>query len=169
MKCPHAETTTLLWIYGEGPEGHEAHVANCPDCQAVLKAHETVLFHVAEMEQPLALPVTAPPQEIPEPANRNWMGLMFGVGGLGLAVAAVFVAWIGLPSLDLPKNEIVIESVAIENTTPVDEEVEPVEEVAQIAQAKVYWDFDGFGDDWDDPFDALEEDFEILEEGLSTL
>ena len=180
MKCPHAETTTLLWIYGEGPEGHEAHVANCADCQAVLAMHEDVQFHVAAIEDRVQMPVNTAPPEIPEPANRGWMGTVFGVGGLALAAAAVLFAWIGFPGVEVPSIETVPEAVveraqtqddgpkANEVQTPEDSKSEP-QKLAQVAAAKVYWDFDGIGDDWEDPFDALEADFEVLEEGMSTL
>ena len=42
MSCPHRETTTVAWIYGEGPEEHLHHVVGCADCQVVLQEHERV-------------------------------------------------------------------------------------------------------------------------------
>ena len=47
MSCPHAETTTLAWLYGEGDDAHALHVAGCPACQAVAELHEGVQAQVA--------------------------------------------------------------------------------------------------------------------------
>ena len=175
MKCPHAETTTLLWIYGEGPEGHEAHVANCAICQEVLKTHETVQFHLSEMEPSVGEHPIVQVPVVPEPANQGWAGIAVGVSGLALAVAAVFVAWIGFSGIKVPVGE-AEQSMIVQVTDeePMDEDISVTnqtseKEVVQVANAKAYWDFDGFGDDWDEVFDALEEDLEILEEELSTL
>ncbi|TNE86181.1 MAG: hypothetical protein EP330_23130 [Deltaproteobacteria bacterium] len=81
MSCEHAETTTLLWLYGEGPEDHAAHVAECAECTEVSALHADVVAVLPEVE---AVPV--------RPANGSawYLG-----GGLALAAAAVLVALVG--------------------------------------------------------------------------
>ncbi len=49
--CPHAQTTTLQWIWGEGPEDHLRHLASCAECQQVLEDHERVLAAVAGVSE----------------------------------------------------------------------------------------------------------------------
>jgi len=157
MTCPHAESTTLLWAYGEGPESHTEHVASCGACQAILETHETVQFHLSVAQGGALSSTIVDEPEIPAPANSSWMAVLFGVGGIGLAVAAVLLAWVGVPFLE-PFNESLVE-VATKSGSP---------ETAHL-QAKVYWDFDGFDDSWDDSFDVIEEEIALLEEELSTL
>ncbi len=53
MTCPHAQTTTLRWLYGEvGDAEHAEHVAGCPDCQAVADAHLSVLAVLPDRPAP---------------------------------------------------------------------------------------------------------------------
>jgi len=88
MTCEHAETTTIAWLYGEGPEDHLHHVATCEACQRVLRTHSEVMQAVGPVLDQLATPastmpsaVQAPPP-VQAPANRPW----------GLVIAAVVAA-----------------------------------------------------------------------------
>ena len=85
--CPHAQTTTVAWLYGEAPEEHALHVADCPVCTKTLESHELVLGALA----PLAVqhPVSAPVSRRMTPwwvalaaAGVGWM--MWGAGSEGL-------------------------------------------------------------------------------------
>lgn len=90
MSCPHAETTTLLWLYGEGDDDHALHVAGCADCQAVAELHTDVISAVAP-----ALPVLAPPV-----AERPDRRVVWGAATLfALAAAALLMV---RPALDVP-------------------------------------------------------------------
>ena len=95
--CAHAETTTLLWLYGEGPEEHVHHMADCAVCQEVAETHAAVASAVGPVREALqADPAADPPPSAlgevdatPEPANRRLdPSLLVGVA-VGLAVAAV--------------------------------------------------------------------------------
>jgi hypothetical protein len=153
MSCPHAETTTLLWIYGEGDESHALHVSMCAECQGVLETHERVQGALRETTNtPTSLPIMDVPK-VPASANNMKFGTWLGVSGLVVAAAAVLLAWLGTPNIG--------------GLEQVDDVMEPGTEVA-MAQTKVYWDFDGF-DEWEDPFEGLEEELASLEEDLSTL
>lgn len=39
MTCEHAETTVLLYLFGEAPGGFEEHLAACDECQESLSQH----------------------------------------------------------------------------------------------------------------------------------
>lgn len=93
MTCPHAQTTTLRWLYGElDDDAHAAHVATCADCQAVCDAHLDVLG---------ALPDAAGIQAAPSRRRTvPWPVL----GPLLAAAAATFVVLLpaGTPDVALP-------------------------------------------------------------------
>lgn len=80
MSCEHAETTTLLWLYGEGDEAHATHVVACPECRAVVADHETVWSALDRARVPVP--------EVPEPANRPWVRWAL-VGAMVAAAVAV--------------------------------------------------------------------------------
>lgn len=42
MQCEHAQSTTLLWLYGEADDAHALHVAGCDACAAVAAEHASV-------------------------------------------------------------------------------------------------------------------------------
>ena len=76
--CPHAQTTTVAWLYGEAPDEHAAHVAGCPACAETLESHELVLGALA----PLAVQPS-----VPVPMSRRvapWL----------VALAAAGVGWL---------------------------------------------------------------------------
>ena len=54
MSCPHAETTTLRWLYDASEPEHGAHVAACADCSAVVAIHEEVAWAVSPVAPVLA-------------------------------------------------------------------------------------------------------------------
>ena len=154
MSCPHAQTTTILWIYGEADEAHATHVAGCAICQRVLQEHEQVHLALSldgsEVEHS---PVSQPP-EIPEPVNTSRFGAFLGLAGVCAAAAAVLLTWY------TPDT---IESIA-PNISP---DIQIADTIAMTQDEP--WDFDGFGDELDDPFGGLEDDLAWLEEDLSTL
>lgn len=98
MSCPHAETTTVLWCYGEADEAHAAHVGACADCQAVVADHETVQAVVLPIAPALA---TAPPR-------RRLPAVVFA----GLALAAAVLIGIGLGGPDRPPQAEPVAAVA---------------------------------------------------------
>jgi hypothetical protein len=85
MSCPQANTHTLLWLYGEGEPSHDAHIASCDHCQAVVATHEAVQFCVSESQ---GVTVT---QE--RPANTS---LKRWVLGAGFLLAAGALAWVAV-------------------------------------------------------------------------
>jgi hypothetical protein len=54
MTCPHRETTTVQWLYGEAPDEHVHHVAGCVECQEVADRFERVEAAVAGVRPALA-------------------------------------------------------------------------------------------------------------------
>ena len=79
MSCPHAQTTTLSWLYGDGPEEHLHHVAACAHCQTVAAEHADALGQLVE-------PAAAP-------RRRGWAApLLLGGSLLAAAAALLFVA-----------------------------------------------------------------------------
>jgi hypothetical protein len=88
MSCEHANSTTLLWLYGEGDEEHLHHVAACPECQAVVAEHEAVGGVVGPIAAELGVADAAPSD--PVPANRvpwRWMAAAAAVA------ASILVLW----------------------------------------------------------------------------
>jgi len=57
--CEHAESTVLLYLFGEAPPGYAAHLDACLDCQAALTEHaDTIAWVSPALSQPA--PITAP-------------------------------------------------------------------------------------------------------------
>ena len=154
MSCPHEQTTTLLWIYGEADDAHASHVAQCAICQQVLREHEHVHLALAEQERVEHTTRISEAPEIPAPANTGRLGFVLGVVGVCAAAAAVLLTWVNPVPFD-----------ATEWNVP-----NQVSSGGNIAMTQdEYWDFDGFGDELEDPFGGLEDDLAWLEEDLSTL
>ena len=79
MSCPHTETTTVRWAYGDGPEEHVHHIVECAACQAVVARLEAVEAATAHVRPAL-----------PRPRLR----LRFaGVAGMLLAATALLSVW----------------------------------------------------------------------------
>lgn len=143
MSCSHAETTTLLWAYGEGPEDHAEHVATCAACQDVVAMHEFVGAEVAPI-----LPILRrlDDEVQPEPVVRHprwgrWV-LAVGVLAAGLALMVGFGTRESGPSTP---------TMAVEPDAPVD-----------VVLSPVYGSLDRELDELDDLVDTLASDASIL-------
>ncbi|MBT3218292.1 MAG: hypothetical protein HN348_04320 [Proteobacteria bacterium] len=75
MSCQHAKTTTLLWLYGEGPEDHVSHIAQCDECQAVTEEHSELMATIG--------PVIPALRRAEPMRRRRWW-----IGGTVVALAA---------------------------------------------------------------------------------
>lgn len=86
--CPHADSTTIAWIYGEGPEDHALHVSGCAACSAVLEEHERVVTAVAGTE-----PMSTAQADLASatPANNTVWYLAAGVAAA--MVVGLFLMW----------------------------------------------------------------------------
>lgn len=93
MSCEHAETTTLLWLYGElDPElqdEHLRHIGSCEACTAVVAEHEQVVAAVAPIA-PALRQVGATPTPI-RPANRPMLAAVFVLAAAAAAAALVIL------------------------------------------------------------------------------
>jgi len=101
MGCEHASTTVLLHLFGESPEGYEAHLAQCEECQEALAEHAVTVgvvegvFRRDEVSPRLDDEVRAaapaaeqPPRPVITPLERRkW------VRWVAAAAAAVALAW----------------------------------------------------------------------------
>ncbi len=89
MSCPHATTTTLLWLYGESEESHAEHVAGCAVCQAVAAEHADVMSAMAGLSH-LDLSDEVAARTGPRPVNRTrsarWV--------VGVTLAAAVGLWL---------------------------------------------------------------------------
>ena len=102
MSCVHAESTTILWAYGEADETHLSHVQECAECQAVVAIHAEVGTALGPAMASVAL---APRPRI----RRGWLG---GAVALGLAAAAGWV-WMARAPLPPPMGEPDIAAIAV--------------------------------------------------------
>lgn len=91
--CPHVETTTLQWLWGEGPEDHVHHVARCGECQRVIEEHEGVLGAVSVAATPTRA-VSEELEQARQPGGRR-RGLMLASA---LALAAALVLFVRPPA-----------------------------------------------------------------------
>lgn len=89
MTCEH-ETTTLLWLYGEADDGHEAHIASCASCRALVAEHADVASALGPSLGALA--DGGPPRAQPAPARRDRAWLGAGI----VALAAAVLAWVAV-------------------------------------------------------------------------
>ena len=80
MTCPHAETTTIAWLYGDAHDSHALHVASCRDCSDVLDVHERV-GRTTSRVAPLIL----------RPAAPHRTDRRFAAAAVALAIAAFVV------------------------------------------------------------------------------
>jgi len=61
MTCEHAETTVLLYLFGEAPDGFEEHLADCDDCQESLAEHAATVRAVEPVLGPGGATAESPP------------------------------------------------------------------------------------------------------------
>ncbi|MEM6930376.1 MAG: hypothetical protein AAF602_25790 [Myxococcota bacterium] len=102
MSCPHATTTTLLWLYGEGDDAHADHVASCAECQAVAADHADVMSAMSGVSH-LDLESASP-----RPANRGlWVG--FGMGAALAAAIALVVLHSGPATPEVASDELPVD------------------------------------------------------------
>lgn len=83
--CPHANTTTIAFLYGEAPLAHAAHVAGCADCSAVAESHEQVVAALGP-----ALAAVRPRLQAPRSPHRQ-LGRPRTLAALAAAAATVAV------------------------------------------------------------------------------
>ena len=126
MRCEHAATTTLLWLYGEADESHVEHVAGCEACQSVAEEHAEVMSAMAGVSH---LDLRAEAELEVQPANRGRFWPMVVGGAVVAALAVMFPRTPAIPEVDVA-----------------DTEVSPVELAAIVALDD---------DPLDDSFDAL--------------
>lgn len=156
--CEHAETTTLLWLYGEADEAHATHVAGCGACTEVARQHADLMSEVGPIADRL---VAAPSAEgqvdpLPAPANRGWwIGVVVGLAAAAAVLLALFGA-LGMPgdSVTSPAPDLVVEA--------------PIDDAARHELAEALLD-EAFGADVDADFEALYDEFDALEADLATL
>lgn len=114
LTCPHAEATTLAWLYGEGPDEHAEHVAHCADCTHVVEMHSEVLAAVGPILDDVPEVADLPgsvvdDQPVPTPANRTWL---FGAVAAVAVLAAAVLLVLGLnPGADRAVDTPVVEVV----------------------------------------------------------
>ncbi len=81
MSCEHAETTVLLYLFGEAPEGFEDHLAGCAACQEALAEHAATVRAVEPAFE------TAQVTELRPPARSRWLPWMAAAAAVvGLVV-----------------------------------------------------------------------------------
>jgi hypothetical protein len=145
MSCIHAETTTLLWAYGEGPENHTDHIAMCAACREVIAMHESVGSEVAAL-----LPVLRHPHDetrsAPAVPRANWVRWAAVVGALAAGLAFV----VGSLGVDEP-----VEPVSTSVVAELDVETE-------VVLTPFYGSLDRELDELDDLVNSLEADASIL-------
>lgn len=156
-RCAHAQTTTILWLYGEADAEHAEHVAGCLDCTAVADQHLEVQLAVpvaasepadARANAPSPAWTAAPRPVLGTPGWRRPVYVVPGAIAL-IAAAALMVVALRAPSSDAPDLDTGERAVA----APVD---------LPLAAD------DGFGDLYND-LDALEADIDALEADLAVL
>lgn len=100
--CEHAETTVLLYLFGEAPPEYSEHLAGCAECQASLSEHTDT---VAMVTPALAKPQEAELVQLQQPRTpRSWLV------GAGLAMAAgVALSLQPAPSVDIDDAPVVAE------------------------------------------------------------
>lgn len=56
MSCMHQETTTVRWLYGEGPDDHLHHIADCVECQDTVARFERLEAAMRPVRPALSMP-----------------------------------------------------------------------------------------------------------------
>lgn len=109
MSCPHATTTTILWVNGDGPEEHLHHVVACDACQAVLEDASEVAPFVRMLPAAVV-------------RRRRWPAVLAGT--LALAAAVLLFARVEAPTPAVVVDTAVARVVAPAVVTPLDSEVD---------------------------------------------
>ena len=143
MSCEHAESTTLLWIYGEASEDHGLHVAACTECQDVVDGLERVQHAI----HPIA-PALGPADVVPVVVQVN-NGFHFVRWGAALAVAASVLLAVQFMPLQ-PEVEV-----------PADTDLALVQPRTPISDS-LYGDLDAGLEDLDVELDSLAWDMNTL-------
>jgi len=139
MSCPHATTTTLLWLYDNEPVNHDVHVGSCHDCQAVVAEHGDLMATLGPVLPALVVPAPRANQRV---RYASW-------GGTTLALVALAAAWL----LAVPSSlEVRDTGLSPDATSP-------------TAFATDLWADDGFESD----LDALDQELRDLSMDLLTL
>ena len=98
MNCPHSQTTTVAYLFGEAPEGFDVHLESCAECTRVLEEHRGTVSVVepwlASQEEPIQLR-----------SRRGWLGVAAGMAVaagllLGLQVGGGEVAPVAVRNID---------------------------------------------------------------------
>lgn len=104
MTCEHAETTVLLYLFGEAPAEYEEHLAQCEECQEALAEHAATVRAVepvfrgdgeAANESAIRSDPRKSTRETPslgEPSNRRSRALPWLVAAAAAAVAFLLIA-----------------------------------------------------------------------------
>ncbi len=146
MSCEHAETTTLLWLYGEAPDAHAEHVAGCEACQAVLHLHS----ETAAVTGPVLPALRTGEAALPEPANAPMPAWLAPLGG-ALAMAATVLLLVPARGLqDDPLLDDTPRIAVIDLASPA------------VRDAALFDEMDLAFDDLDAELDALASDLDTL-------
>lgn len=128
--CPHADTTTLLWLYGEADDRHGEHVAGCPSCGAVAREHTEVLSAVGPVLPALRRPMAGHPAR---PA------LVLPTVLVGVAAAAALAVWTPIAGpADPPGTGAAADAPAHVVADPLDQRLDALE--AEVADLTLHLD-----------------------------
>jgi hypothetical protein len=91
MSCEHANSTTLQWLYDDGPEEHAMHIATCAECSTVVEEHADVAAAVGPVASAIA---TSPRRAKPKAKRRpmRWAG-----AAVLLAATVLIAVRVGVP------------------------------------------------------------------------
>jgi hypothetical protein len=168
--CPLAHTTTVAWLYGEGPEDHLHHVAACEDCAAVAAEHADTLATVGPVLDALRVPqVGAPADPVPAAANRPW--LLSAVLAVAVAAVALLLWWPAPSPTVAPAPSVAVVEMtpdALETAWPALDTGVALDDETRVAELDLV-DLDVIDDAFDLGVAGLLDDFAALEADLATL
>jgi hypothetical protein len=145
MSCAHAETTTVLWAYGEGPENHTDHIAVCSECREVIAMHESVGADISALLPLLRRPLD---EAVPAPVSQRKSWVRWAAAVSALAAGLAFV--VGSQRFDDGVEEVASPVVA-------DLDID-----TEVVLTPFYGALDRELDELDDLVDSLEADASIL-------
>jgi hypothetical protein len=89
MSCPHAESTAILYLFGEAPADYAAHLEGCEICQNTILAHQETLAVVTP--------------HIPAQARRRPVRVLAPIAAIiAIAAAVLLTVRMDPPSLTTP-------------------------------------------------------------------